>query len=141
MILRRLLLLGDFLPIQMRCPLLLGVRYHLQCCVWLLLRFWWGMCRLDVSLRTVSDLILDLIHYEIFMIDLIPPFRNFYILQVVLDPSETTITMMVDPIIMMVILRAYAVSNAGSRWALIMMILSVKTPNLSQGSPLPVEPH
>ena len=34
--------------------------------------------------------------------------------------------------------RAYDVMNAGSRWALVMMRLSVKMPNLIQCPPLPV---
>ena len=38
-------------------------------------------------------------------------------------------------------LRAYAVMDSGSRWALVMMRLSVKTPSLSQFLPLPFGLH
>ena len=89
----------------------------------------------------MSNLILDLIHSEIFMIDLIPLFCHLYSLQVFLDPSETTITVMVAPITMMMMLRASTVSNSGSSWALAMMRLSVKMPSLSQCPPLPVGFH
>ena len=89
----------------------------------------------------MSNLILDLIHSEIFMIDLIPLFRHLYFLQVLLDTSETAITVMVAPIMMMMILRASAVRNAGSRWALAIMRLSVKTPSPRQCPTLPVGFH
>ena len=55
--------------------------------------------------------------------------------------SYLIITMLVDRIIMIIIPRASAVSNTGSRWAMAMMRLSVKTLNLSQCPPLPVAPH
>ena len=102
---------------------------------------WCGLCRPEVILRSVSNLILDFIHSEIVMIDIIPLFRNLYLLQVFLAPSETTITVMVAPIIIMMMLREYAVMNASSRWALAIMKLSAKTPSLSQCSPLPVGFH
>ena len=71
------------------------------------------------------------------MIDLIPLFLHLYLLHVLLAPSETTITIMVAPIIMMMKLREYAVTNSGIRWAHDMMRLSVKFPILSQCPPLP----
>ena len=43
----------------------------------------------------VSDLILDFIHSEIFIIALIILLLNLYFLQVFLDTSETIITIMV----------------------------------------------
>ena len=42
---------------------------------------------------------------------------------------------------MMMMLRASAVKNIGSRWALAMMSLIVKMTNLRQFPPLPVDPH
>ena len=89
----------------------------------------------------VSDLILDFIHSEIIMIALIPLLNKLYCFQVFLDPSDTTITVMVSPLIMMMMVRASAVSNTGSRWALTMMILSLKMLNLSQCPSLPFDPH
>ena len=86
----------------------------------------------EISLWSVSDLILDLIHYEIVMIDLIPFFAKFYFLKIFLAPLETTTTVMVDPIIMMIMLRESAVRNFGRRRELVMMRLSVETPSLSQ---------
>ena len=119
----------------------LGIKVLAAMLLRLLLYCWWGLCCLEVSLRTVSDLILDLIHSKNFMIDLIPLFFNLYILQVFLAPSDTTINVMVANIMMMMMLRAYAVRKASSRWALAMMRLSVKIPNLIHGPPLSVEPH
>ena len=141
MILRRLLLLGNLLPIRTVCPLLLGIQYLLQRRVRFLFCFWWVLCCLDISLRTVSDLILYLIPSEIFMVYIIPLFLHLYLLQVFLDPSDTTTTVMVSPIIMMMMLRAYYIKNYGSRWELEMMRLSVKITNLSQCITLPVDPH
>ena len=68
------------------------------------------------------------IHSGNFIIYLIPILCHLCFLQVVLDPLETTITVMVAPIIMMMMLRESAVRNNGSRWALEMMMLSVKNP-------------
>ena len=92
-------------------------------------------------LITVSDLILDLIRSKIGMIDIIPPSHNLYLLQVLLAPSEITMTVTVAPIIIMTMLRVFAIRNIGSRWSLSMIMLSVKMPDLRQGPPLPVEPH
>ena len=80
----------------------------------------------------VSDLILDLIHSIIVIFDLIPRFRHLYFLQTFLVLSDTTITVMVAPIIMMMMSRASDVRNTCSRWALEMMRLSVKKLKLSQ---------
>ena len=133
--------LGHLFPIQAVCPLLSGLRYLLQLRLWLYFCFLWGLCRPEVSLRYVSNSILDFVHYEIVMIDLIPLFRHLYFLQVLLDTSDTAITVMVAPIMMMMILRASAVRNAGSRWALAIMRLSVKTPSPRQCPTLPVGFH
>ena len=84
---------------------------------------------------------IGLIHLENFIIALIPLLRNLYCLHVFLSPSETTITVVVAPIIMMIMLIAYAVTNNGSRWAIEMMRLSAKIPNLTQFPPLLVVPH
>ena len=86
-------------------------------------------------------MILELIHSLIVIIDLIPRFRYFNLLKTFLDTSETTITAIVAPIIIMMMLQASDVRNTVSRWALAMMMLSVKTLNLSQCSPLPVAHH
>ena len=96
---------------------------------------------MEVNLISVSNLILDLIHSEIVIIDLIALLHNLYFLQVFLDSLETTIILLVAPIIMMIMLRLYDVSNAVIRWALVMMRLSLKMPNLSQCQLLPVDPH
>ena len=137
MILGRRLRLGNLLPIGVVFPLLLGVSYRLQLRV-ICFCDWWSLCRPEVSLRYVSNLILDLIHSEIVIIDFIPLFHNLYLLQVLLASSETTIIVTVDLIMMMMMLRAYAVINAGSSWAMSLMRLSAKTPNLSLCPPLPV---
>ena len=95
----------------------------------------------EVSWWPVLDLILYLIHSIIVIIDLIPCFCHLYFLKTFLDPSETTITVMVAPIIMTMISRAYYVRDTSSRWELAMMRLSVKMLNLSQCPPLPVAHH
>ena len=141
MILGRVLLLKKHLSIRTVCPLLFGVRYFLQRSMRLIFCDWWGLFHLEVILRSVSNLILDLIHSEIFIIDLIPLFCNLYFLQVFLDPLENTIIMMVSPIIMMMMLRVSTVRNTGISWALEMMRLNVKRTNLSQCPPLLVGPH
>ena len=128
-------------PIREVCPIILGLRYILQLRLQLCFCVWWGLCRPEVSLISVSNLILDFIHSEIFMIDLIPLFRHLYFLKVFLAPSETTITVMVAPIIMMIMLRESDVINSDSRWALEMMRLRIKTPSLSQCPPLPNNFH
>ena len=46
------------------------------------------------------------------------PFCNLYLLQVFLDTSEITITLMVSIITMMMMMRDYAVINTNSMWAL-----------------------
>ena len=74
-----------------------------------------GLCRPELSLGSVSDLILNLIHYEIVIIDLIPRFCHLYFFQMFLALSETTITVMVTLIMMMMMLRVSAVRNFGSR--------------------------
>ena len=89
----------------------------------------------------MSDLILALIHSVIVIIDLIPRFCHLYFLQKFLAHSEITITVMIYPIIMTMMSSAYTVRNAGSRCALAMMRLSMKTLNLSQCPPLTVAPH
>ena len=96
---------------------------------------------MEISFSDVSDLFLDFIHSEIVIIALIILLRYLYFLQVFLDPSETIISVMVDRIIVIMMLRASVVINTGSRWALAMMRLSVKTPNLSQCPSLIVDPH
>ena len=141
MTLGRRIRLGHFWPIQKVFPLLLFISHFLQPRMRLYFCVWLSMCHPEVSLISVSNLILYFIHYEIVMIDLIPLFRHLYFLQVFLDPSETTITVMVDPIIIMMTLRASAVSNAGSRWALATMRFSRNTLSLSQCPPLPVGFH
>ena len=88
--------------------------------------FWCGLCRPEVSLWYASNLILGFIHSEIVMIYFIPLLCHFYLLQIFLATSETKITMMVATIMMMMMLREYAVMKAGSRWALAMMRSSVK---------------
>ena len=100
-----------------------------------------GLCRPEVSWWSVSDLILELIHSLIVIIDLIPRFRHLCFLQTFLAPSETTVTVMVATIIMMMMSRASDVRNTGSRWELATMRLSVETLNLSQCPPLPVAHH
>ena len=131
MTLGRRIRLGHLLPIRTVRPLLLGVNYCLQPRLRLHFCVWWGMCRPEVSLRYVLNLILRFINYEIFMIDLTPLSPHLYLLQVFLSPLETTITVMVDSIMMMMTLRESAVRNAGSRWALAMMRLSMKLTSLS----------
>ena len=121
MILGRVLLLKKHLSIRTVCPLLFGVRYFLQRSMRLIFCDWWGLFHLEVSLRSVSNLILDLIHSEIFIIDLMPLFCNLYILQVFLDPSETNIFVMVAPIIIVMMLRSYDIMNVVSSWALAIM--------------------
>ena len=118
-----------------------GKSYCLQPHLWLYFCVWRGLCRPEVSLISVSNLILDFIHSEIVMIDLIPLFSRLYFIQVFLGPLETTINVMVAPIIMMMMFIASAVMNAGSRWEMAMMRLIVKTPSLIQCSPLPVGFH
>ena len=86
----------------------------------------------------MSDLILDLIQSEIVIIDLIPCFHHLHVLQIFLAPSDITITVMISPMMMMMMLRLSAVRNSGSRWELVMVRLSVKTPRLRQFIPLPV---
>ena len=133
--------LGWLLPIRKVCPLLLGLTYLLQPCLWLCFFICLGLCWTEASLWSVSDLILDLIHSEIVIIDLIPRICHLYFLQIFLAPSDTTITVMVSPIMMMMMLRAYSVRNSGSRWALARMRLSTKTPSLSHCPPLPFVIH
>ena len=133
--------LGHFLPMRELCPILFGVMYLLQLRLQLCLFVYLGMCRPEVRWCLVSDLILDLIHYVIIIIYLIPRFRHLYFLWTFLDPSETTITVMVSPIIIMMMSKESAVSNSGIRWELAMMMLNVKTPNLRQCPLLPVAPH
>ena len=142
MTLGRCMQLGNLFPIRTVCPIILGAMYIFKLCLKFCLLVCLGLCCPEVSLWSVSDLILDLIHSEIVMIDLTPRFCHLYFLQIFLAPSETTITVMVDPIIMMMMmLRASAVRNDGSRWALATMRLSVRTPCLSQCPPLPVVIH
>ena len=86
----------------------------------------------------MSDLILDLIQSKIVIIDLIPRFHHLYVLHIFLASSDTTITVMVSPMMMMIILRVSAVRNSGSRWELVMVRLSMKKPRLRQFIPLPV---
>ena len=133
--------LGNLLLIWKVCPLLLGVWCILQHHLWLRFFVWWGLCHPEVSLISVLNLILDFIHSEIVKIEIIPLFWHLYFLQVLLAPSEKTITLMVYPIIMIMMFRVSAMSNAGIRWALEMMRLRVKTPILSQCPPLPVGFH
>ena len=94
----------NLLPMRTVCPLLLEVIYCLHQCVRLPFYLWWVMCFLEVSLSYVSYLILGFIHSEISTIALIPIVCNLYCLQVFLDPSETTITVMVAPITMAMML-------------------------------------
>ena len=75
------------------------------------------------------------------MIDLLPLFHHWNFLLVFLTTLETTITVLVAPIIIIIMLRAYAMRNAGGRWEMAMMRLSMKTPSLSQCPPLPVFLH
>ena len=102
---------------------------------------WWGLCRPEASLISVSNLVIDLIHSEMFIIDLIPLFHNLYLLQVFLATLETTIILLVAPIMMMMMLRSSNLMNTGIMWVLEMMRLSVKNQNLSQCPPLPVCIH
>ena len=74
-----------------------------------------GLCRPELSLGSVSDLILNLIHYEIVIIDLIPRFCHLYFLKIFLAPSDTTITVTVSPITMMMMFRESSVRNSGIR--------------------------
>ena len=141
MILGRYRHLGHLLTMRTVFPLLFGVIYFLQSRLKLCLFVCLGLCGTDVSWWSVSDLILDLIHSIIVIIDLIPHFRHFYFLHTLIAPSETTITLVVAPIMMMMTLRSSDIRNSGRRWALAMMRLSVKTPNLSHCPPLPVMLH
>ena len=134
--------LGNLFPKRKVCSLLLGLMYLFQPHLWLCLFVCLGLGRPYISLCRVSDLILDLIHFKIVMIDLTPLFCHLYFLQIFLDPSETTITVMVNPIIMMMtMLRKSAVMNSVRIWSLAMMRLSVKMPILGQCSPLSVVLH
>ena len=133
--------LGHLLPMRTVFHLLFGVMYLLKPRLRFCLSICLGMCCPEVSWWLVSDLTLDLIHSVILIIDLIPRLRHLYFLQTFLAPSETNITVMVAPIIMIIMSRVYYVRNTGNRWALAMMRLSVKTPNLNQCLPLPVDPH
>ena len=130
--------LGHLLPMRTVCHLLFGVMYLLKPRLRFCLSICLGMCCPEVSWWLVSDLILDLIHSEIVIIDLITRFHHLYVLQIFLAPSDTTINVMVSPIMMMMMLRVSAVRNSGSRWELVMVRLSVKTPRLRQCPPLPV---
>ena len=133
--------LGHLLPMRTVFHLLFGVMYLLKPRLRFCLSICLGMCCPEVSWWLVSDLTLDLIHSVILIIDLIPRLRHLYFLQTFLAPSETNITVMVAPIIMIIMSRVYYVRNTGNRWALAMMRLSVKTLNLSQFSPLLVAHH
>ena len=106
--------LGHVLPIRTVFPLILGVMYILKPRLRLCLFVWLCLCRPDFFLWSVSDFILDLIHSEIVMIDLIPLFRHSYFLPVFLAPLEKTTTVMVSPIIVLIMLRESAVRNSGS---------------------------
>ena len=59
---RRGMSLGHLLPIWMVCTIILGVRYCLKPHMRLYLCVWCGWCCPDVSLRSVSNLILDFIY-------------------------------------------------------------------------------
>ena len=84
--------MGNLLLIRRRCPLLLGEMYLFQPLLWLCLFVCLGIWRPEVSLWFVSDLMLYLIHDEIFIINLIPLFCQLYFLWILLAPSDTTIT-------------------------------------------------
>ena len=114
MTLRLRMLFREFLPMWSVHPICLGLMYFLHRHVRLHGCRWWALCCLGVSLSTVSYLILYFIHSEIVIISIIPLLLKLYPLQVLLDPLETIITAMVDPIIMMMVLRASDVSNIGS---------------------------
>ena len=148
MTLGRCRILGHLLLMRTVCTLLFRVMYILQPRFRLCLFACLGLCFPEVSWWSVSDLILDLIHSIIVIIDRIPRFRHFYFLYTFLDPSETTITVMVSPMMMMMTMmmmmimsRASTVRNIGSRWALAMTRLSVKTLNPSQCPLLTVASH
>ena len=141
MILGRYRHLGHLLTMRTVFPLLFGVIYFLQSRLKLCLFVCLGLCGTDVSWWSVSDLILDLIHSIIVIIDLIPHFRHLYFRKTFLDTLETTITVIVAPIMMMMMSVVCYVRNVSRKWALSMMRLSVKTLNLSQCPTLPVTPN
>ena len=99
--LRHLLLFWYLFLMQTVSPLLFGLMYCLHQRERLCVCWEWGMCHLEVSLSALSDLILDFIYSEIFMIALVLLLCNLYCLQVLLAPLETTITVIMPPIMMM----------------------------------------
>ena len=123
--------LWHLLPIRTVFTLLVRVRYRLQLLLKLYFYVWWGLFCQELCLISVLILILDLIHSENFIIDLIPLFRHLYLLQIFLAPSETTIAVIVAPIIIIMMSRDSAVMNDGRRWSLAMMRLSMKRPTCS----------
>ena len=136
-----LITLGHLLSIRILCLLLFRLIYLLQLCLRLCLSICLGLCCPEVRWWSVSDLILNLIHSIIVIIDLIPRFHHLYLLQTFLAPSETTITAIVAPIIITMMLMESDARNNGRCWALEMLSLSMKTLNLSHFPQLQVAHH